>query len=384
MNRHLLSEDVQNFIENNLKADLHALLLKRSPFFNVSMPEIVQQIKGRKVAGKKFPFLQIPGIVFPPNLNLEQASSQATAEYKAHGLSGDKFADLTCGFGIDASFLSRNFSETYLVEKNRELIDTVRHNWNLINRQARFINEDLEDFLADNSNYFDLIYLDPARRDLNKNKKFLLEDLSPNLLEILPQLEQISAKIVVKLSPLIDVSYLISVIQNLTKIQIIAVRNDVKELVLTVLPGFITKDVEIQCVNLESTDPVFSFGFNDEKTANACFSDVQQYLYIPNSAVLKAGAFSLMSSFFSLNKLHSNSHLYTSETLIENFPGRVLQVERIEAKDIRKGDKFNIISKNHPLSPEQIKAKFKINDGGDNYLIFTQTNSGKVILKSFA
>lgn len=384
MNSQLLSDEAQNFIENNLNADLHALLLRRSPFADVSMAEIVQQIKGRKVAAKKFPFLQIPGIVFPPNLNLEQASSQATAEYKAKDLSGEKFADLTCGFGIDAFFLSTNFREVYLVERNTELIDTVKHNWNLLSRQAHFINEDLELFLANNSNYFDLIYLDPARRDLNKNKKFLLQDLSPNLLEILPKLEHISAKIIVKLSPLIDISYIISVLQNLVKIQIIAVRNDVKELILTILPASSSQDVEIECINLESSDPGFSFNFKDEKTALATYSGIQKYLYIPNVAVLKAGAFSLIAKVFKINKLHPNSHLYTSDNLIEDFPGRVLKVEKMEAKDIRKGEKFNIISKNHPLSPEQIKAKFKIRDGGDNYLIFTQTNSGKVILKSFA
>src|SRR5690606_39163938 len=128
----------------------------------------------------------------------------------------------------------------------------------------------------------------------------------------------------------------------------------------------------------------FSFKFNDEKSAAATYSEVQQYLCIPNSAVLKAGAFSLISSVFSLNKLHPNSHLYTSDQLIENYPGRVLKVEQIEAKNIKKKEKFNIISKNHPLSPDQIKSKYNISDGGGQYLIFTQTNSGKVILKSFA
>lgn len=384
MNRHLLSDDVQNFIEKNLNADLHALLLKRSPFADVAMNEIAQQIKGRKVAAKKFPFLQKRGIVFPPNLNLEQASSQTTAEFKTQGLSGKRFVDLTCGFGIDAYFLSRNFEEVFLVEQNAQLAETVKHNWVNLNRQANFIVDNLEAFLAKNSVFFDLIYLDPARRDVNKNKKFLLEDLSPNLLEILPQLRQISAKIMVKLSPLIDISYLISIISDLERIQIIAVRNEVKELVLTILPNSTSSDVQIECVNLESADSVFSFKFNDEKSAAATYSEVQQYLCIPNSAVLKAGAFSLISSVFALNKLHPNSHLYTSDRLIESFPGRVLKVEQIEAKEIRKKEKFNIISKNHPLSPDQIKSKYKISDGGGQYLIFTQTNSGKVILKSFA
>ena len=95
-------------------ADLHSLLLKKSPFPEVSMQELVQQIKGRKVAEKKFPFLNQENIIFPPNLNLEQASSQDTADFKKQFFKGRKFIDLTCGFGIDAYFLSQNFEEITL------------------------------------------------------------------------------------------------------------------------------------------------------------------------------------------------------------------------------------------------------------------------------
>ena len=115
MNSALLNKNVQEYINANLKADLHSLLLKKSPFSEVSMPEIVQQIKGKKVAAKKFPFLEKEGILFPPNLNLEQSSSEVTANFKAEHLSGKSFLDLTSGFGIDAFFLSRNFDDVFLV-----------------------------------------------------------------------------------------------------------------------------------------------------------------------------------------------------------------------------------------------------------------------------
>ena len=233
----LISSDIQNYINQNLNSDLTKLLLKKSPFDNVTMQEIVQQIKGRKTAEKKFPFLTKEGIIFPPNLNLEQASSQSTAECKAQNLKGKSFLDLTCGFGIDAYFLSKIFNEVTLIEQKPELISIVEHNWKTLNRKANFINENLEIFLeslTDNFNKFDIVYLDPARRDQQNKKKFLLEDLSPNLLEIEEKLQLISSKIIVKLSPLIDISYLISELLNITEIQIIAVRNEVKELVLII------------------------------------------------------------------------------------------------------------------------------------------------------
>ena len=382
MKTEILNKEVQNYINANLETDLHSLLLKKSPFSEVSMQEMVQQIKGKKVAHRKFPFLLKENIVFPPNLNLEQASSQSTAEFKAENLNGKKFLDLTCGFGIDAYFLSQNFGEITLVEKNPELLDVVKHNWKILNKKATFVNENLEHFLAKNSERFDVIYLDPARRDSEKNKKFLLEDLSPNLLEIQDQLLEISSQIIIKLSPLIDISYLISVLKNVAKIQIIAVRNEVKELIVFLEKARKGDDVEISCINLESDDAEFAFQFKEEKTAVSAFSEPQQFLYIPNNAVLKSGAFNLISQFFNGKKLHPNTHFYTSDKRIERFPGRILEINMIDSKHIRKGEKYNIISKNYPLSPDEIKKKYKILDGGNCYLIFTQTQNRKIILKS--
>ncbi len=381
----LISKDVQEFISQNINSDLIQLLLKKSPFADVTMAEIVQQIKGRKTAEKKFPFLLKEGVVFPPNLNLEQASSQSTAKYKAQDLRGKSFLDLTCGFGIDAYFLSKNFDDVTLIEQNSELISIVENNWKALDRKANFINQNLEEFLQNNQQKFDVIYLDPARRDQQNKKKFLLEDLSPNLLEIEKKLHSISDKIIVKLSPLIDISYLISELKNITEIQIIAVRNEVKELVLIIENNQSTDNQQpttIKCINLESKEPEFSFNFNEEKSAKSEFSKGLHFLYIPNNSILKAGAFNSISQQFGLKKLHPNTHFYTSEHKIGNFPGRVLQIEKIEAKDLKKGDKYNIISKNYPLKPEEIKKKYKLTDGGNHYLIFTQSVNGKEIMRS--
>lgn len=378
----LLSADIQAFINQNISADLTQLLLKKSPFPDVSMSELVQQIKGKKTAERKFPFLLKDRIVFPPNLNLEQASSQATAEFKAQNLKGYSFLDLTCGFGIDAYFLSKNFDEVTLVEQNPDLISIVRHNWETLDKDANFINQNLEDFLKHNQQQFDLIYLDPARRDQHNKKKFLLEDLSPNLLEIEEELRSLSGKILVKLSPLIDISYLLLEIKSITEIQIIAVRNEVKELLMIMEKQ--EQNPKIKCINLESEEPEFTFNFDEEKLAKPEFSDVLDYLYIPNNAVLKSGGFNSIARHFDLKKIHPNSHFYTSDKKIDHFPGRVLRVEKIEAKSLKKAEKYNVISKNYPLKPEEIKKKYKLNDGGNHYLIFTQSVSGKVILRSLA
>lgn len=168
----LLNKDVQNYINANLKTDLHSLLLKKSPFPEVSMHEIVQQIKGKQVAERKFPFLLKEGILFPPQLNLEQSSSEKTALYKSEILKGKTFIDLTSGFGIDAFYLSQNFENVTLIEQNTELLEIVENNWGILHRKAKFINLKLEDFLNENQEHFDVIYLDPARRDEKKKQSF--------------------------------------------------------------------------------------------------------------------------------------------------------------------------------------------------------------------
>ncbi|MCX8523414.1 RsmD family RNA methyltransferase [Chryseobacterium formosus] len=381
MGINILNSDIQKYINANLNADLHSLLLKKSPFPEVSMQEIVQQIKGKQVAQKKFPFLSQDGIIFPTQLSLEQSSSEKTAEYKSEILKGKKFIDLTSGFGIDAFYLSKNFDEITVVEQNTELLEIVEHNWNILDKKAKFINQKLEDFLIENKEKFDVIYLDPARRDQNKNKVFLLEDLSPNILEIQEQLLSISEEVIIKLSPLIDLKYLISVLKNVSKIEIIAVRNDVKEIVVSLTTNY-SGEINCNCINLESEEKEFSFGINEEKNAEAEYSEPERFIYIPNNTILKAGIFNLISKEFKIKKLHPNTHLYTSEIKIDHFPGRILEMEVIDSKQIKKKEQFNLISKNYPLKPEEIKKKYQLKDGGEDYLIFTQSKKGKIILKS--
>ena len=370
---------IQDFINANLNTDLHSLLLKKSPFSEVSVQEIVQQIKGRKVAEKKFSFLNQNDIIFPPNLNLEQASSQNTAEFKAQFFKGEKFIDLTCGFGIDAYFLSQNFKKTTLVEQNEALLEIVKHNWKVLGRNANFINQKLEDFLNENNQKFDLIYLDPARRDNHNRKVFLLEDLSPNLIEIQEKLTELSDEILVKLSPLIDLQHLVSSLQNIAKIWIVAVKNEVKEVLIYLEKT--EKQPEISCVNLQSNEPDFNFYFSEEKAVVVKYTSPQKYLYIANNSVYKSGAFNLISKRFNLSKLHQNTHLYTSESKIGAFSGRIFMVEELSPKEIKKGEQYNIITKNYPLKPDEIKKKYKIKDGGEDYLIFCTSVKGKHILK---
>ena len=177
-------KEIQAFIKEHLDIDTTQLLLKKPIFATISNSVLAQQIEGYKVAQRKFPSLLAEGIQFPKKLNLEQTSSEATATYKAKLLQGKHFLDLTAGFGIDAYFLSQSFEEVTLVEQDAELLQLVAQNWKVLGRKATFVNSDAESFLQATTAHYDVIYIDPARRDHQLQKKFLLEDLSPNILEL--------------------------------------------------------------------------------------------------------------------------------------------------------------------------------------------------------
>jgi len=380
LDRFILATEVQQFIADHEYDELTAVLLKGSPFPQVTVQELAQQIQGRKIARRKFPFLLKEHILFPPHLNLEQSSSQVTAEYKAGLISGNRFLDLTAGFGIDAFFMSQSFADVTLIEQNTGLLDLVRHNWQTLGKNATFINSTLQDFINIETDTYDVVFLDPARRDDAQRKKFLLSDLSPDILTIRHNLLKLAPTVVIKLSPLIDISYLLSVLDFVSAIQLIAVKNEMKEVVVVLKKDWTAEPV-ITCVNLESQQPSFSFYIKEEVSAQPEFSEPLNYLYLPNAAVLKAGAFNLISERFNLKKLHPNSHLYTAEKHITDFHGRSWSAELIKAGELKKGAQYNIISRNHPLTPEQIKKKYGLRDGGDLYLIFTQSVSGKQILR---
>ncbi|MGM5629533.1 class I SAM-dependent methyltransferase [Apibacter raozihei] len=377
INQELLNKNVQKFITDNLRADLVSMRMKKSPFTGISSLELTQQIQGKKIAESKFPFLtKNDEIIYPPHLNLEQASSEITAKFKQTFISGKKGIDLTGGTGIDSLFLSQSSEIFYYVEPSKELLEITCHNFQKLNRNfIQSFNQTAENFLSENDEFFDFIYMDPSRRDFNKNKKFLLEDLIPNIIELQKDLISKSDQVYIKLSPLMDIQQTIEKI-NVSEIYLISVKNEMKEL-LVKLSKSDRKEFNptIHCVNLESNQPDFSFQWNDEKNSvTPIYSNPEQYLLFPNASIMKAGAFKLISHQFKLKKLESNTHIYTSNIKFENFPGRIFSI--IDSNFNVKKSKiktFNIICRNYPIKIEEIKNKYKLKEGGDKYLIFTQS-----------
>ncbi|MCA4809749.1 RsmD family RNA methyltransferase [Empedobacter stercoris] len=385
MNQSILTQEFQDYLKIIEQEDFKSIGLKKSLFDGISSAEIAQQLKGIQVAKHKFPTLySTKNIYFPPSINLEQASSEAAANYKSSLVKGKTLIDLTAGFGIDTMAFAKNFEKVYHIEQNPELSEIVQHNAQILAPNLETYTGTFQSFFETNpESKFDVIYLDPARRN-SSGRKFILEDLEPNILEWMPTFFEKSNKIIIKLSPLLDITSTLQQIDSISEIHIVALKNEVKDFLLIIDKNCSTKNPLIKAINLESNQPEFSFNFEDEYNSNANFGTVQQYIYEPNVAILKTGAFKLLSEKFNLHKLHQNTHLYTSNELLNEFPGKIYSVEKHinhPKKEIIKS-KANLLVKNYNQAIDVVKKKFKITDGGETTLIFTQSIDGFHILKT--
>ncbi|GHN00020.1 hypothetical protein WSM22_15090 [Cytophagales bacterium WSM2-2] len=375
--KRLASNEVQEFLSLHEKDDEQQLLLKHKTILGIPAALIAQQLAGRRRAKDKLPlFYATKGIVYPPSLNLEQSSSDVTARFKTEVIGREivskaiKGADLTGGFGIDSFFLSKAVGSIDFVEPNQELLYLARHNHHLLGINIQYYNQTAEEFLATTSSH-DLIYIDPSRRDSKARKVSSLKDCSPNVTSLLPDLFDKADFILIKASPLLDLKQGILELSGVKKVFVVSVENDCKELLFFLQKGFASRP-SIETYNLDAEGKIkhsFHFTFEQEEEAISEFSPPQEYLYEPNASVLKAGAFKLVGGHFGLKKLHVNTHFYTSEVFQNNFPGRVFKIESDFDVANLPDRKANIITRNYPLSPDELKKKFKLKDGGENFVI---------------
>ncbi|GAB5524275.1 MAG: SAM-dependent methyltransferase [Roseivirga sp.] len=386
----LSKKEIQKFIQDHLYDDPALLMLKAANHPDIPMREAVEQIQSKRKAKQKLPdWFATEGIVYPPVLSLEQCSSERTALYKASLVQGQTMIDLTGGMGIDTFYLSRSFEETHYVERQMHLVELAKHNFQRLDANSIESHHDqAESFLKSLAKRVDLIYLDPARRGAQNSKVVRFEDCEPNVIELLPELRRHSESILIKASPMLDIKGAINDLGEVTAVHVIADRNEVKEL-LFFIDENASVNPEVHTINLRPEGEWrFSFDYERESGLLTQFGTVSDFIYEPNAAILKAGAFkSIGEQFPSMAKLHANTHLYTSDGLIENFPGRVFQVLdtlQMNKKQLRRKlpeMRANISVRNFPMSVEQIRKKTGLKGGGEDYVFgLTDTEGVKFCL----
>lgn len=380
-----MNTDIAIFIGEHLHDDVQQLALQRNRFPQLSDADfrfLLQQIEGRQRTKDKLPsFALNPDWWYPVRLSCEQCSSEATARYKAEiikpfiGQADATLIDLTAGYGVDTFFMSEHTQRAHYVERNAELCAIAQHNFALSRPHIQVHNTTAEEFLSSlpisNSPYpisNTLIYLDPARRSQSGGKVFRIEDCEPNVIEILPVLRKCASTILIKFSPMLDISAAMQSLGSEWDIHVVALHNEVKEVL------FVTGNSTIHAVNISHDQTTrFTLTQAEEKaTQNHIANTIGKYLYEPNAAIIKAGAFRLVGERYGIAKLDTNTHLYTSDTLLPDFQGRVWKVidtHLAKPSTLDPKLKYSIISRNYPLSPEQMRKKYKLQDGNDYYLI---------------
>lgn len=360
---------ISDFIKNNAHLNTSELSLKLSKRSDLPKQFIINQIVGRQKAKQKFPFLlDFENFIFPIPKSVEQASSEYTAKFKASLFGGKRMIDLSGGMGIDSLFFAQSFDRLEYVEPDPALCENFHINTMLLGiDNINILHCTAEEALNQSSSTYDLIYIDPDRRKGN-NRLFKIEECEPRLDELMPKITEKSSAVLIKLSPMLDIKQIIKEIPRSQFIYVVAVKNEVKEL-LVHMDNNNTEECVIRCINLETDDHSFEFQYSHEKAISADFSEVKQFLYDPNTAILKAGAFKSIAEQYHLQKLAINTHLYTSEICFNEFPGRIFEIIEDSHPKHFKNKKANVITKNHSLKAEQIKAKYKIKDGGEDYLI---------------
>ncbi|MBK9335894.1 MAG: hypothetical protein IPM98_04660 [Lewinellaceae bacterium] len=366
----------RQFIQKHLNDDLHRLLLSAHRYPGVSVPAAVGQIEALRKVHSKIPAWYNTGLEFPPGLSVEQASSEQTARFKAGLFSGKTMADLTGGMGVDTYFFAQRFEQVTYVEHNPELVALARHNFGVLGAaNITAIQTDAETFLNHNTAHFDLLYLDPARRDGGHRRLFRLEDCAPNILEIKEKLLETADRVLIKTAPLLDLNQATGLLQSVSHIWVVSVDNEVKEVLYLLeksAPAFDQVPIEAVCIG--ETLRVFRHTRLEEQATESRYAAPQGYLYEPDAAVLKAGAFRAFAAQLGLWKLHANTHLYTSGELVPNVPGRMFSVEAVLRYDRREVQRFlpegraNIAVRNFPDSTEQVRQRLGLADGGEWYI----------------
>ncbi len=378
------SAEFRQFVQDHLEGDPALLLFKYQGKVGFDLKVAVQQIAARQKAAKKLPtWSKNLSLLFPASISVEQSSSEQTAAFKSIGRTGEWMIDLTGGFGVDCHYLSQGFEKGVYCEQQTELSEISTYNLSALNPgKFDFVAGDGLEFLRKATQHFDLIYADPARRGTGNQKLYKLQDCEPNVVDAWTLLRSKSDSILLKVSPMLDLTQAWSELPDIQKITVVSVRNEVKELLLHWDKANEGAPKMIAAVDLESGLPQFEFEPKAEGQAHSQFAEPGKYLIEPLVGILKAGVFNLFGASFGLKKLERNSHLYTSETFPTGIPGRIFEVlqeispKKQEIKALFPSGKANVICRNYVTGAEELKKKLGLKDGGEDYLIGTQTATG--------
>ncbi|MDO4970712.1 MAG: SAM-dependent methyltransferase [Bacteroidales bacterium] len=383
-----VSEAMWGYVERNAGADTLKLMLKSEPDLPFDKRFAVMQIECRKKAKNKIPqLLQRRDFLFPKAISAEQCTHQWVAEFHASLFGAtDRVLDMTMGLGVDSYYISQRVASLKAIELDEDIAAAGAHNYDFT-----VLNADSVEWLKSTDEHFDAIFIDPARRGDGGARLYGLADCAPDVLSLLPVIKQHAHRLYIKASPMVDVTQSMrDLAPHLTDVWAVSVKNECKELLFLSDFGKEQAEVTLHAINYESGNTSQQFSVQASalsEIGNYGCPETGQYLYEPNASVMKIGAYSALCSGFALKQVAKNSHLYFSDALVADFPGRKFVIEGIvpfagkEIKAVAKQYKqMNVATRNFRLSADELKKRLKVRDGGDRYLFATTFADGTQVL----
>lgn len=399
----MTSKETLSFILEHRCDDVRRLALKGCPE-GVDMRYALEQIAGWQTAKRKLPsWAEKEGIIFPPHISMEQCSSEPAAIYKqqlAERLAGDnpqRHVDLTGGFGVDFSFMARGFRHRTYVERQVHLCEIARHNMPLLGLDGvEIVCGDTEEYVR-NMPHANSIFVDPARRDGNGGRTFAIADCTPDVAALKDELLARADYVIVKLSPMLDWHKAVADLDCVREVHIVSVRNECRELILVLSASGADAGPTVCCVDCQpSKDGVWHYVTETADADACCVSDnsrtsvepvADTWLYEPNSSLMKAGCFTMLAEKYSMHQVARNSHLFLSESLVADFPGRIFRIAAVtdfNKKALRRAlssvTKANVAVRNFPLAAAELRRRLKLADGGDTYIFATTLADSRHVL----
>jgi len=396
----MIDPQTKAYIFDNRQSDVRKLALGKHPA-GVDTKCALTQISGWQVACQKVPlWAENQDIEYPVHLSLEQCTNQSIAEFKANMVNqllpeGFRMADLTGGMGVDCFFISEKASSVIYNEINPDLCAIAKNNFAVLGRtNVTVSNKTAENFIAQiksensdkatiDSPTFDIIYLDPARRGDAGKKLVSISDCQPDVTQLQSHLLSVSRYVLIKLSPMLDISKALSELRNVAQITVISLAGECKELLVLLSQEFDNNTV-IQAVNIDKNGiigPILSGSKESDAELPLPVAAPEEicagkYIYEPYAAHMKSGLYRTLAAQTGTKQIHPQTHLFISDAPVIDFPGRSFVIKDVitfsgKTSSVLKGCKANVACRNFPMTPEELKKRFKITDGGDRYLFAT-------------
>ena len=386
-------ENFIRFVLEHEGEDPARLLLAADRWPETDVRRAARTIAGRRKMREKVPaWLAYPALDYPSALSLEQCSSEETARYKqAFVPAGSRIADLTGGLGVDSWALSQRAAETHYCERNPELCAAARHNFAILDAAIEVHEGDGIEWLRRQPERFDLLYLDPARRDKAARRVYDITDCEPDLLAIKDLLLSRADRVLAKLSPMADISRTLAQLPETRELHVLGVDGEVKELLVLLEKQPIAADASGQSSPLivaADGNIRFSFTPEEENAAEVRFAAaIGRYLLQPAKVLRKAGAFRLLSERFGIAKLAPSTHLYTADEPVAGFLGKCLAVEEVlpwgnaaRRELVRRFERLELTALNFPMTTDGLRKRLGIAAGGTRHVFATSLNHEKVLI----